>query len=619
MSTQTANKNNGKRPRRNARAKNYSPVPFIMGRSGKTVEPIESDDKGKNIVKWGQQNLYPQWLNSLFYSSPVHSGIIRSKVFYTVSGGLAYEGPDQDKWELMFKNGTSDVNLDQLAEQISMDVELYNGFALRGRWSLDRSRCARLDLIPFETARQQVEGDMLAVSPDWSDNKTGWILYEPLDPQDRDNLQFYVIWQAPQKQLILNEQPKIQTGVYPLAPYTGGIKAIQTDMEIINFQHSEIINNFALGTIVNMNNGRPKSDEDRKMFEKRIKNATGTDGAGATAVFFNNGKDNAVTVEKLSGNDLHQRYLALSADNRKNILTAHSVTSTTLFGLEMGGNFNASEMEIGWQIMNANYFTQRRRTIEQVLNEIAVECNGINGEIFFNEIELNIPGSTGFSIQKKKKVRQAQEAEVDHTDAIIAKFAERGRKREGLKVLHSASIDLDDFEGSNLKLMEDFKKLTFQIENPTLLQVLKLVNDGEDFGQIAEALSLNPSDLSAHYLELVQGGYLDEDTNVTEKGILEIAVSEIEKLQILYSYEKRPGVEGADAIPTTRDFCRELIRLDRVYTRQEIDEIGDVAFNEGLVPFNDVWRHRGGWYRRPGTDSSVPFCRHEWRQNLVFE
>ena len=207
-----------------------SGLPFVFGRTGVTIEPIEKVDRANGVINWGLKNLYPQWLNSLFYGSAIHSGIVRSKVYYISSGGLNYEGDDLEGWARMFGNGTSDVNLDQLAEQMALDLELYNGVALRGRWSLDRSNCARLDVIPFETVRQLVDSEQIAVSPDWSNRNSGFMLYEPLDPGQRDSLQFYLMYYEKPKQVVFDGKQKVETGAYPLCPYIGGIKSIQTDI-----------------------------------------------------------------------------------------------------------------------------------------------------------------------------------------------------------------------------------------------------------------------------------------------------------------------------------------------------------------------------------------------------
>ena len=643
-----------------------SGLPFVFGRTGVTLEPIEKVDRANGVIKWGEKNLYPQWLNSLFYGSAIHSGIVRSKVYYISSGGLNYEGDDLEAWARMFTNGTSDVNLDQLAEQMALDLELYNGVALRGRWSLDRSNCARLDLIPFETCRQLVETDQIAVSPDWSNRNTGFMLYEPLDPGQRDSLQFYLMYYEKPKQVVFDGKQKVETGAYPLAPYIGGIKSIQTDIEIVNYSHSEIINNFGLGTIINLNGGKPKTPQDRKKLEARIKGATGTDAAGGTVVLFNNGKENSATVEKLNGNDLNDRYISLSADVRNNILLSHSVTSATLFGLSMDGNFNASEMEIGYEIMKANYFKSRQEALLSLIRTVATLCNNITGEISFNEVSLQQEaeieaGDTGNAVAEAlgsmsplvannvlqvltiNEIRAlAKLGGVDGGDVsraatseptamgsdllgqakldalIIDEFKKVGQPKEGLKFLASAEVDTNDVEQSKLDFIKSVKD-GFALTLEKDINVIRLIANGESYESMLKALKLNPSDLSKIMSKLAKLGLLDSKGQITEAGLLEVAAQGAETMNVVYSYAKRPGVTGPDDLGPgrTRDFCRELLLLSKtkVYTREEIDQIGVIAKGSNLVPFENIWLHSGGWWNRDGVN--VPKCRHGWEQKIV--
>jgi hypothetical protein len=60
----------------------------------------------------------------------------------------------------------------------------------------------------------------------------------------------------------------------------------------------------------------------------------------------------------------------------------------------------------------------------------------------------------------------------------------------------------------------------------------------------------------------------------------------------------------------TRDFCRALLNLNKVYTKDEIEKISK------LVGRN-VWTKRGGWYTKPGTDIHLPYCRHQWTSIIV--
>ena len=54
----------------------------------------------------------------------------------------------------------------------------------------------------------------------------------------------------------------------------------------------------------------------------------------------------------------------------------------------MDGNFNASEMEIGYEIMKANYFKSRQDALLSLIRTVATLCNNITGEITFNEVSL---------------------------------------------------------------------------------------------------------------------------------------------------------------------------------------------------------------------------------------
>jgi hypothetical protein len=87
--------------------------------------------------------------------------------------------------------------------------------------------------------------------------------------------------------------------------------------------------------------------------------------------------------------------------------------------------------------------------------------------------------------------------------------------------------------------------------------------------------------------------------------------SEVEEtFEIRYRYDLRPDATGAKVIDTTRDFCRTLIKLNKLYTRQDIDQM------TAIMGFS-VWERRGGWYTLPGTDISRPSCRHIWQQQIV--
>ena len=572
-------------------------------------KPIEKDNKKENIKNWGLDNLYPYFLNYLYQNSAVQSGIINSKVHYTTSGGLNYEGVDKEKFNLFFGNGNSDYDLNELSEQMSKDLELSNMFCLRGVWSLDKSRCEKLEVIDFEKVRYRLDDELIAVSNNWSDTRNNTIkLIEPFDSGKRDSREFYLIYQEKSKQSV--EGRIVNDSSYPQPPYSGGLTSILTDVKINKYQLNEISNGFSTGTIINLNNGIPTDDKEKRAIEKDIQdNATGEDNAGGTIVLYNNGKENEASVLSLTGNDLKDRYLALSQDNRNNIVLAHSVTTPILFGIKTEGSLgNATELEIGYKIMKANYFKYKQRAILSALNHIGKKANGLAGKIIFNEVELD------FLQPKVEEVAPVFKKEEHSEDINVVELFEGFGRERGANCLMTKCLPSEfNADEEREKFLNDFKKENFielsAIEN----QVLGMIEKGNDYNSIKKALNINVFKLSRIYKRLKQVDLIDKDAKVTTKGITEIAKQDVSRIEIFYSYDKNPSISGTTLLPTSRDFCKALIGFSasKVWSREDIDKISSrIGYN--------AFAYRGGWYHNPKTDRNTPYCRHIWKQEIFF-
>ena len=587
--------------------------------------PTESDNIKENIINWGLDNYYPYFLNFLYQSSAIQSGIINSKVHYTTSGGLDYEGIDKEKFDAFFKNGNSDYNLDEIAEQMSKDLELSNMFCLKGVWSLDKSKCDKLEVIDFEKVRYRLDDDMIAVCNDWSDTDDNPLkIICPFNPSDRKQREFYLIYQEKGKQSIYNRTntnkqmrglsnssvTQINKSTYPQPPYAGGLTSILTDVKINKYQLNEISNGFSTGTIINLNNGIPTDDKEKRAIEKEIQeNASGEENAGGTMILYSNGKDNSAEVISLSGNDLKDRYLALSQDNRNNIILAHSVTTPILFGIKTEGSLgNATELEIGYKIMKANYFKYKQRAILQALNHIAKYGNGLQGEITFNDVELDFlqpkveETPTVFSEEKKEE-----------SINVVELFEMSGRERP-TNCLMSKSLPAEfDADEEREKFLNDFKKESFAQLSAVENQVLAMLGDGNDYNSIRKALSINGFKLTRIFKRFQNLELIDSKAKVTNKGLIEVARQDVTKIEIFYSYDKNPAVDGSVLIPTSRDFCRALVGFSasRVWSREDINGISNrLGYN--------AFAYRGGWYHNPKTDRNTPYCRHIWKQEIFF-
>lgn len=178
---------------------------------------------------------------------------------------------------------------------------------------------------------------------------------------------------------------------------------------------------------------------------------------------------------------------------------------------------------------------------------------------------------------------------------VLHKLSSRGVKRSELTIHTSRTFDYKATDESFISEYNEFDGLT-----PTQVKILKLIDAGKTWQEVSKALGKGPLYTTVQILKLQVGGYI-KNWKVVEQGKPEV--------EVRYSYEVKPGL-GPALIATSREFCVDMIELDRLYTRAEIDMLGDELDM-------DVWRYRGGWYTNPNTGKTTPSCRHEWRQNIV--
>jgi hypothetical protein len=561
--------------------------------SRKLPQVLPTEKEKGDIIYWGSDNLYPNYLASLMYMCAIHGGIIRSKVHYTVSGGLEYQGEDKMVWDAFFKNGNSDYNLDELSEPLSKDLEVYNAYAVAVTFL--NGKPFQLDHVPFEKLRRRVDGGW-SYSDDWSNRNEDVKNFKTLDLKNPVGRQL-VVWYEKPAQVKLGK--KLKSGKYPEPPYSGGIKSIETDIEITNFNSNEAANNFSIGTLISLNDGKPPGEGEAEALRQRvIDDMTGTDNANGVAVYFANGKDNAPTVMNLNGNNLADRYEMTERRVKENILLAHSVTSGILFGVKTAGQLGGTtELEVAYNLMKNGYFRYRQNALLSVINYLA-KAAGCIGKARFKEVSLD------FSQQSTPQAPQQLKLE-SHTDPILERFKAVGRTKDPNKIVGSRAANLDALDEE--RFIGSFQAFALTDLSAKVLNILK---NGETVDGVVKALKIEPAKAAWVVKKLTEQGYYDKGV-VTKAGNTLLAKTGAVKLVVMYSYEVRPELNQPAVIDTTRDFCREMMRENKVYTRQEIEDIGNAVER-------DVWRYRGGWYHNPDGDNT-PFCRHYWQQNLVVE
>ena len=556
--------------------------------------PAFKENKAKGFITYGEDNLYPDFLIELYNKSPKHNAIVSAKASYIAGVGTAIKGSDtaiiakaQQKVDAI----NAYESLDELKVKIADDLELFNGFALEIIWSRDKSKISEIYHLPFQKVRKSLDGNFVYCE-DWTDRKAEHIQYNAFNPITRESKQLYYcqLYRAGQ-------------GVYPLPDYVGGLKYIEIDTEISNWHLNSIKNGFSAQTLIQLFKGVPTPEEARKTERGLKKSYTGTDNAGGLIIQYNDPNEKESVISNLQPSDFDKQFDILNKTVQQEIFVSHKVNSPMLFGVRVEGQLGGrSELIEAYEMFQSSYVEPRQKKLDDTLTylfeyiapvQLTTENKpplGIDYVSLFTTGIITIEEARkelGFEVQQKFQSQNPFGWDDERDLKVFAKYGEDASLYEEVKFEFGEALD---------KAI-----LNILAENPGL-QSADLVNLTKQPAQnVMDALT-----------QLIKSDRIAPETNgykITAKGKDLIKGLQTE-LVVRYEYALAPGIEGDLIIPTSRDFCREVVRSNKVFSREDINQMSaELGY--------DVWKRRGGWYHNPNTDTTTPQCRHLWSQKVM--
>jgi len=532
--------------------------------------PEFKEAKGKEWVNYGANNDFPNLLLEMYDNAPKHRAIVDGKADMIAGKGWNISQTMSVLKQAQLVNFVNEINpqetLHELTKKISLDLELFGGFYLQAIWNNLRND---FDLyhVDFSKIRTNKNQDKFFYSNDWKaynqhPEKTGFKEIEKFDPQSKKSGIFYY------------KQYRPNQGVYPLPGYIAALRYIEIEKEIANFHLNNIKNGFVGGTLISFNNGQPTLEE-QKEIERQIKNKhTGTDNAGGIVLVFSEGKDKEPTVLPLRSNDFDKAFEVLNKTVTQEIFVGHRIPSGQLFGIDNESAFARNVIRDASEFFQNTYVTPKQQTIEQVINDFAsllefdnklsiipLEIIGVDYSEQF--IQAVIPAEL---LRKKVAERlginlnEAQTFNKQLTeDEVLAIFDKYGESLEGYEIIHAEAIPTN------------FATITITTLDKSIIDLLSADNLISN-KNIAEALKVDVNKVNEAITRLIDNGLIiinDNERNLTKKGEnIKKLDSPVEEILVRYIYDKKPGIEGDNIIPTTRKFCRDLITKNKQYTEQ---------------------------------------------------
>ena len=365
-------------------------------------------------IKFGVQDDFPQILDKMLRMSPVHAGILTKKAKMVVGKDIEWDDSflptKKAKAELkvFMKNcgGTNNGMYDVLTHA-AFQYEKAGAFALYVRWNKDRTKIVELQSLDTKGVR--------ALEPNASGDVTHYVVRRNFG-QGADAMQhnkprlipaFNKFDRTQKEALLYVMNPYSGNEYYGVPNYISAFHFISADFAFGKHIKNSAENGFTpkvMATFI----GRNMSPEQKQKEYEAFKNSfTGTDGEQALLAWVNKPEDKP-TIESLDISNLDKTVDVLARLNDSKILTAHNVTSPTLFGVMVSGKLGGTGNELitAYQIFRATETLPNREMllsgVNRILSTIGYDAMGIS--IVEEEINLeNIKGANTNNIVKEEE------------------------------------------------------------------------------------------------------------------------------------------------------------------------------------------------------------------------
>jgi hypothetical protein len=314
-------------------------IKYQLGKTNFTQEPllpIFSEVLNRlDYVLYGEGNLMPQYLISRYNNCAIHKAIVISKKEQVCGDGMV--SMNNPMATVNFINPSERVM--DVFEKATLDLILFGGFALNIIWSRDRKSIAEIYHIDFSRIRSgkiNPETDRVEkyyYSPDWGNTKKFPPKeYPAFSQEEKDPNQIYYYKQYSPSQ-----------SYYPHPDYSGGLSAIEIDVNIKEFHANNLKNGMMPSLWINMNNGIPGDEEQRLVTRALESQFTSVNNAGRPIISFNESKELSPEITQIatSGND--QYYQTIYDDIVRSILSAHRISSGELFGISTANKLGSKD------------------------------------------------------------------------------------------------------------------------------------------------------------------------------------------------------------------------------------------------------------------------------------
>ena len=366
-------------------------------------------------VSWGIKNNYPNLLLDLYNQSPTHRSACNFAVQSILGNGVDYDAMKVNGDEVVPNYAQT---WDEIIKSLALDYIIYGSYALQIIMNKDGQSFSfwhmPLDKVRWGEYDEDGQITNYWICNDWT--ATGQNPPFSIDAFDmRDNSKI-----EKGKPYLYVYRTYSPTMVYYTQPhYAAGIKAIQAEIEYVNYDLKNIVNGFTPSGVLTL--PEVETDEERQAIIANITRMfQGSENANSVMITFrNNIEDKGVEYVPFAKNQGSFNFYADANQRTINrILEAHQIPNAALVGhpdiSNSGFASEADKLELSYQLYNKLTGNYNRMAVIRTLNQM-LKMNGIETEIVMKPLNFMDFGDDA-NVKERTQSTEVEEKETDENN-----------------------------------------------------------------------------------------------------------------------------------------------------------------------------------------------------------
>jgi hypothetical protein len=349
-------------------------TPFLKVPTTNLSLPYVDDRfQARGYVPFGEDNLYPQYLNQMYYTSPLHSAIVNYKVNAVCGGG----------YELLVDALTAKDKVDSYAAEKRIGIRknikpVLMDLIVHGRVyfiiQLKNGKAIKYKRIGAEKVRVSKCKTMYLVNDNWQ-YVTKIDKYEPYHPECKDGVYIYTY-----------ENESLGQDIYSLPSYTSALNWVFLDGEM-SYLHKSNIQNSVFPSFAMMFPKKPQGREEMELIKETVNKLKGAENAGKAVAFFANTPEQLPKIEAIPTNSNADLFKESSDLNTEQICFSHTIDPILLGVRTTGSLGNGSDIKQAYVIFEKNVIIPLREMVTEIVDQL-VKIAGIKTNVTITNYQI---------------------------------------------------------------------------------------------------------------------------------------------------------------------------------------------------------------------------------------